>query len=58
MFSGWLEPLLDRIAENRTNVAVPMISSINDTDFQINVCLNHTLIHKLVNTNIDYVISN
>ena len=28
--SGWLEPLLDRIARNRTTVVCPVIDVIND----------------------------
>jgi polypeptide N-acetylgalactosaminyltransferase len=31
---GWLEPLLDRIARNETNVASPVIDSISDNTFQ------------------------
>ena len=30
---GWLEPMLARIAENRTRVVVPVVDSISDTDF-------------------------
>ena len=32
--TGWLEPLLDRIARNSTNVVTPIIDVINDTTFQ------------------------
>lgn len=32
--TGWLEPLLDRIAQNVTNVAVPMIDGINEKTFK------------------------
>jgi Glycosyl transferase family 2 len=31
---GWLEPLLDRIARNVTNVASPIIGIINDKNFE------------------------
>jgi hypothetical protein len=31
---GWLEPLLQRIATNRTIVAVPVMDIIDDTTFQ------------------------
>jgi polypeptide N-acetylgalactosaminyltransferase len=33
---GWLEPLLDRIARNETNVASPVIDSISDETFRYN----------------------
>jgi polypeptide N-acetylgalactosaminyltransferase len=32
--TGWLEPLLDRISENSTNVAVPLIDVIGDETFE------------------------
>jgi polypeptide N-acetylgalactosaminyltransferase len=32
---GWLEPLLDRIARNVTNVASPVIDIISEKNFQI-----------------------
>ncbi|KAL3832577.1 hypothetical protein ACJMK2_024210 [Sinanodonta woodiana] len=32
---GWLEPLLDRIGRNYTNVVVPVIDVISDENFQI-----------------------
>lgn len=32
--TGWLEPLLDRISRNPTNVAVPMIDAINEKTFR------------------------
>ena len=31
---GWLEPLLDRIAQDPTNVACPVITIINDETFE------------------------
>jgi polypeptide N-acetylgalactosaminyltransferase len=31
LLSGWLEPLLDRIAKNSTTVVCPIIDTINDT---------------------------
>ncbi|KAF5400795.1 Polypeptide N-acetylgalactosaminyltransferase [Paragonimus heterotremus] len=33
---GWLEPLLDRIKANKTNVVVPIIEIISDKDFKYN----------------------
>ncbi|XP_064614239.1 polypeptide N-acetylgalactosaminyltransferase 5-like [Liolophura sinensis] len=30
---GWLEPLLDRVGQNWTNVVTPLITSINNADF-------------------------
>lgn len=33
---GWLEPLLTRIAENKSNVVMPVIDSIGDKDFKYN----------------------
>ena len=32
--AGWLEPLLDRIARNSTNVVTPIIDVIDDSTFQ------------------------
>jgi polypeptide N-acetylgalactosaminyltransferase len=36
---GWLEPLLDRIAKDKTTVVCPIIDMIDDTTFQF---LGHT----------------
>ncbi|KAK7488756.1 hypothetical protein BaRGS_00020053 [Batillaria attramentaria] len=33
---GWLEPMLDRIAENSSTVVVPVIDAINDKTFEFN----------------------
>lgn len=33
--AGWLEPLIDRIARNKTNIAVPIIERINDDTFEL-----------------------
>lgn len=33
-FSGWIEPLLDRIAKNKTTVVCPVIDVIDDTTFE------------------------
>ena len=33
MFSGWLEPLADRIADDWSNVLTPVIEIINDDTF-------------------------
>lgn len=33
---GWLEPLLTRIAENKSNVVMPVIDAIGDKDFRYN----------------------
>lgn len=35
---GWLEPLLHRISENRSNVATPTIDAINAKTFEYMVC--------------------
>jgi len=32
--AGWLQPLLSRVAENRTVVAVPVMDVIDDTTFE------------------------
>jgi len=32
--TGWLEPMLARIADNDTNVPVPVIESISDKTFE------------------------
>ena len=34
MPSGWLEPLLDRIARNRSTVVCPVIDVIDDTTLE------------------------
>jgi polypeptide N-acetylgalactosaminyltransferase len=31
---GWLQPLLDRIAENQTNVVTPIIDNIHEDTFR------------------------
>lgn len=33
--TGWLEPLVDRIARNKTNIAVPVIEQIHDDTFEL-----------------------
>ncbi|XP_070490427.1 putative polypeptide N-acetylgalactosaminyltransferase 9 [Chironomus tepperi] len=33
--NGWLEPLVDRIANNKTSIAVPVIEQINDETFEL-----------------------
>lgn len=33
-YSGWLEPLLDRIARNKTTVVCPVIDVIDDTTME------------------------
>jgi polypeptide N-acetylgalactosaminyltransferase len=34
-FSGWLEPMLDRIAVDSSNVVCPVIDILSDQDFHI-----------------------
>jgi polypeptide N-acetylgalactosaminyltransferase len=41
---GWLEPLLDRVAQNPTIVPCPIIELINDTTFEY---YNHKSLHKM-----------
>lgn len=41
--SGWLEPLVDRIARNKTTLAVPIIEQIKDDTFEL-LPRNHTTV--------------
>lgn len=42
-FLGWLEPLLDRIAENSTNVVTPIIDTIDLETLQYHLSSHHRL---------------
>ena len=43
-FTGWLEPLLDRIARDPTTVVVPVIQAIDDETFEY-----HHMKAKMIN---------
>lgn len=34
LLAGWLEPMLDRIASNRSNVVMPVFDAIDSTNFK------------------------